>query len=153
MSSRKERKEYQKRKEKNKEKKKDRKTTDKDEDDALAYLKKMQEASEKRLKETKPEAHAALQSIFKEAEEIAAETGADPAIQMLQTHFERRIRPRQIAREDDDYDPYLIIGVDPDDDDGKIKKSSKIISLKPKIFLEFDAILKFYANDILLNNK
>ena len=100
-AARKERKEYQKRKEKNKEKKKVRKTTDKAEDDALAYLKKMQEASDKRLKETKPEAHAALQSIFKEAEEIAAETGADPAIQMLQTHFERRIRPRQIAREID----------------------------------------------------
>ena len=38
-------------------------------------------------------------------------------------------------------------------EDGKIKKSSKTISLKPKIFLEFDGILKLYENNILLNNK
>lgn len=38
-------------------------------------------------------------------------------------------------------------------DDGKIKKSSKIISLTSKIFLEFDAIIKFYENEFLLNNK
>ena len=38
-------------------------------------------------------------------------------------------------------------------DDGKIKKSSKIISLKPEVFLEFDAIIKFYENEFLLNNK
>lgn len=38
-------------------------------------------------------------------------------------------------------------------DDGKIKKSSKTISLKPKVFLEFDAIIKFYENNALLNNK
>ena len=38
-------------------------------------------------------------------------------------------------------------------DDGKIKKSSKSISLKPEIFLDFDTIMKFYENNILLNNK
>ena len=38
-------------------------------------------------------------------------------------------------------------------DDGKIKKSSKTISLKPIVFLEFDAIIKFYENNFLLNNK
>ena len=38
-------------------------------------------------------------------------------------------------------------------DDGKSKKSSRTISLKPKVFLEFDAIIKFYTNNILLNNK
>ena len=38
-------------------------------------------------------------------------------------------------------------------DDGKIKKSSKTISLKPEVFLEFDAIIKFYENNVLLNNK
>ena len=38
-------------------------------------------------------------------------------------------------------------------DDGKIKKSSKIISLKPKVFLEFDAIIKFYENNVLYNDK
>ena len=38
-------------------------------------------------------------------------------------------------------------------DNGKIKKSSKIISLQPKVFLEFDAIIKFYENNVLLNNK
>ena len=38
-------------------------------------------------------------------------------------------------------------------DDGKIKKSSKTISLKPDVFLEFDAIIKFYEKNILLNNK
>ena len=38
-------------------------------------------------------------------------------------------------------------------DDGKIKKSSKIISLKPDVFLEFDAIIKFYEKNILLKNK
>ena len=32
--------------------------------------------------------------------------------------------------EDDDYDPYLIIGVDPDDDDGKIKKAFRKLSRK-----------------------
>ena len=37
--------------------------------------------------------------------------------------------------------------------DGKIKKSSKIISLQPKVFLEFDAFIKFYENNVLLNNK
>ena len=37
--------------------------------------------------------------------------------------------------------------------DGKIKKSSKTISLKPEVFLEFDAIIKFYENNVLLNNK
>ena len=36
---------------------------------------------------------------------------------------------------------------------GKIKKSSKTISLKPEVFLEFDAIIKFYENNVLLNNK
>ena len=36
-------------------------------------------------------------------------------------------------------------------DDGKIKKSSKIISLKHKVFLECDAIIKFFENDVLLN--
>ena len=38
-------------------------------------------------------------------------------------------------------------------DDGKIKKSSKTISLKPEVFLEFDAIIKFYENNVLLYNK
>ena len=38
-------------------------------------------------------------------------------------------------------------------DDGKIKKSSKTISLKPKVFLEFDAIIKFNEHNILFNNK
>ena len=38
-------------------------------------------------------------------------------------------------------------------DDGKIKKSSKIISLKPDVFLEFDTIINFYEKNILLNNK
>ena len=38
-------------------------------------------------------------------------------------------------------------------DDGNIKKSSKTISLKPEIFLEFDSIIKFYENNVLLNNK
>ena len=38
-------------------------------------------------------------------------------------------------------------------DSGKIKKSSKTISLKPKVFLEIDAIIKFYENNVLLNNK
>ena len=38
-------------------------------------------------------------------------------------------------------------------DDGKIKKSSKTISLKPEVFLEFDAIIKVYENEFLLNNK
>ena len=38
-------------------------------------------------------------------------------------------------------------------DDGKIKKSSKTISLKPEVFLDFDAIIKFYEHNILLNNK
>ena len=38
-------------------------------------------------------------------------------------------------------------------DDGKIKKSSKTISLKSKVFLEFDAIIKFYEKNILSNNK
>ena len=37
--------------------------------------------------------------------------------------------------------------------DGKIKKSSKTISLKSKLFLEFDAIIKFYKNNVLLINK
>ena len=38
-------------------------------------------------------------------------------------------------------------------DNGKIKKSSKTISLKSKVFLEFDAIIKFYEKNILSNNK
>ena len=38
-------------------------------------------------------------------------------------------------------------------DDGKIKKSSKTISIKHEVFLEFDAIIKFYENNVLLNNK
>ena len=38
-------------------------------------------------------------------------------------------------------------------DDGKIKKSSKTISLKTEVFLEFDAIIKFYENNVLFNNK
>ena len=38
-------------------------------------------------------------------------------------------------------------------DDGKIKKSSKTISLKSTVFLEFDAIIKFYEKNILSNNK
>ena len=38
-------------------------------------------------------------------------------------------------------------------DDGKIKKSSKTVSLKADVFLEFDAIIKFYEKNILLNNK
>ena len=38
-------------------------------------------------------------------------------------------------------------------DNGKIKKSSKTISLKPKLFLEFDAIIKFCEHNVLLNNK
>ena len=38
-------------------------------------------------------------------------------------------------------------------DDGKIKKSSKTISLKPEVFLEFDAIIKFYDNKVFLDNK
>ena len=38
-------------------------------------------------------------------------------------------------------------------DDGKIKKSSKTISLKPELFFEFDSIIKFYENNVLLNNK
>ena len=38
-------------------------------------------------------------------------------------------------------------------DDGKIKKSSKTISLKSGVFLEFDAIIKFYEKNILSNNK
>ena len=38
-------------------------------------------------------------------------------------------------------------------DDGKIKKSSKIISLKHEVFLEFDANIKFYENNVLLNKK
>ena len=42
---------------------------------------------------------------------------------------------------------YIII------DDGKIKKSSKTISLTSKIFLEIDTIIKLYENEILLNNK
>ena len=37
--------------------------------------------------------------------------------------------------------------------DGKIKKSSKTISLSPEVFLEFDSIIKFYENEFLLNNK
>ena len=37
--------------------------------------------------------------------------------------------------------------------DGKIKKSSKTISLKSEVLLEFDAIVKFYENNVLLNNK
>ena len=35
-------------------------------------------------------------------------------------------------------------------DDGKIKKSSKTISLKPEVFLEFDAIIKFYENNVFV---
>lgn len=38
-------------------------------------------------------------------------------------------------------------------DDGKIKKSSKTILLSPEVFLKFDAIIKFYENEFLLNNK
>ena len=38
-------------------------------------------------------------------------------------------------------------------DDGKIKKSSKTVSLKADVFLEFDSIIKFYEKNILLNNK
>ena len=38
-------------------------------------------------------------------------------------------------------------------DDGKIKKSSKTISLTSGVFLEFDAIIKFYEKNILSNNK
>ena len=38
-------------------------------------------------------------------------------------------------------------------DDGKIKKSSKTISLKADVFLELDAIIKFYEKNILSNNK
>ena len=38
-------------------------------------------------------------------------------------------------------------------DDGKIKKSSKTISLKTDVFLEFDAIIKFHEKNILSNNK
>ena len=38
-------------------------------------------------------------------------------------------------------------------DDGKIKKSSKTVSLKTDVFLEFDSIIKFYEKNILLNNK
>ena len=38
-------------------------------------------------------------------------------------------------------------------DDGKIKKSSKTISLKSTVFLEFDGIIKFYEKNILSNNK
>ena len=38
-------------------------------------------------------------------------------------------------------------------DDGKIKKSSKTISLKSEVFLEFDAVIKFYENNVLFNNK
>ena len=38
-------------------------------------------------------------------------------------------------------------------DDGKIKKSSKTISLKSTVFTEFDAIIKFYEKNILSNNK
>ncbi len=38
-------------------------------------------------------------------------------------------------------------------DDGKIKKSSKTISLKSEVFLNFDAIIKSYENDVLSNNK
>ena len=38
-------------------------------------------------------------------------------------------------------------------DYGEIKKSSKTISLAGSVFLEFDAILKFYENESLLNNK
>ena len=34
--------------------------------------------------------------------------------------------------------------------DGKIKKSSKTISLKPEVFLEFDAIMKFYENNVFV---
>ena len=37
--------------------------------------------------------------------------------------------------------------------DGKIKKSSKTISLKTDVFLEFDAIIKFHEKNILSNNK
>ena len=38
-------------------------------------------------------------------------------------------------------------------DYGKVKKSSKTLSLKSDVFLEFDAIIKFYTNNILSNNK
>ena len=38
-------------------------------------------------------------------------------------------------------------------DDGKIKKSSKTVSLKTDVFLEFNSIIKFYEKNILLNNK
>ena len=38
-------------------------------------------------------------------------------------------------------------------DDGKIKKSSRTISLKSEVFLEFDAIIKFSENNVLLNNR
>ena len=38
-------------------------------------------------------------------------------------------------------------------EDGKIKKSSKSLSLKADVFLEFDAIIKFCKNNFLLNNK
>ena len=38
-------------------------------------------------------------------------------------------------------------------DYGKIKRSSKTVSLAPKIFLEFDAIIKFYDNESLSNKK
>ena len=38
-------------------------------------------------------------------------------------------------------------------DDGKIKKSSKTILLNNKVFLEFDAIIKHYENNVYLNYK
>ena len=38
-------------------------------------------------------------------------------------------------------------------DDGKVKKSSKTLSLKSDVFLEIDAIFKFYENNVLLNNR
>ena len=38
-------------------------------------------------------------------------------------------------------------------DDGKIKQSAKTVSLKADVFLEFDAIIKFYEKNILSNNK
>ena len=38
-------------------------------------------------------------------------------------------------------------------DDGKIKKSSKNISLKNEVFLEFDAIIKYYEKNVYLNYK
>ena len=38
-------------------------------------------------------------------------------------------------------------------DDGKIKQSSKTVSLKTDVFLEFNSIIKFYEKNILLNNK